>query len=66
MGRRNDTHQRFHQRGLAHAVAAHDGDDLAGFHGKIHAVDHLALAVGDVQVFDCKHVHSPNGRDRLR
>jgi hypothetical protein len=50
-----DAHQGFHQRGLAHAVAAHDRHDLVGRDRDIEAMQHLALAVGDVKIGDCQH-----------
>ncbi|MNJ73267.1 hypothetical protein D3C77_700410 [compost metagenome] len=38
-------HHGFEQRGLAHAVAAHHGDDFTGSHGKVDTVDDFALAI---------------------
>jgi hypothetical protein len=52
---RQDAHQRLHQRGLAHAVATHDRDDLVGRDRDIEAVQHLALAVGDVEIRNSQH-----------
>jgi hypothetical protein len=44
----DDPHQALHQRGLAHAVAAHDGDDLVLADGEIQIPEDFALPVGHV------------------
>jgi hypothetical protein len=59
---RHEAHQGLHQGGLAHAVAAHHGDDLAGRHREGQPVQDLALAVGGVQVLDGERRRG--GRDR--
>ena len=40
------------QRGLAGAVAAHAGDDLARLHAEVDVEQDLRFAVGDVQAAD--------------
>ena len=55
----HDPHQRLHQRRLAHAVAAHDRNDLVGRHRHVEAVQHLALAVGDVKIRNSEHQNVP-------
>ena len=44
--RAHEAHQRAHGRGLAHAVAAHQSDDLALADREGHAEQHLAEPVG--------------------
>jgi hypothetical protein len=47
--RRMQAADRAHQGRLAHAVAAEEGDHLAGAHLEVDAVQHLAAAVAGVQ-----------------
>ena len=54
------------QRGLAGAVRADDGDDLAGVHREVDAVQHLDAAVARAQALDVKHGQPPFDRDRPR
>ena len=54
--------QRAHQGGLAHAVAAEQADRLAGVDGQAHAVEHVALAVEDVQVLGFEQWRHVNDR----
>ena len=48
--RRHDADQGLQQRGLAHAVAAHDRDDLARRRPRDRCRNHLALPVADVRL----------------
>ena len=48
-------HQRLEQRGLAGAVAAEDGRDLAFRHVEIHAVQDVAAVVKAVDVDELEH-----------
>ena len=50
--RRQQAHQRRQQRGLAGAVRADHGDDLAGLHLEADAGHGFDLAVADMQVVD--------------
>ncbi len=54
----HDAHQAFEQRGLAHAVAAHDGHGFVLAALEADAVQRLALAIGHVQILDLQHVNS--------
>jgi hypothetical protein len=60
---RQDAHQTLEQRGLAHAIAAHDGHGLVGLRRERDAVQRLALAIGGVDVVDIQkdvaHQSSP-------
>src|SRR3546814_11161924 len=49
---RSQPHDRADRGGLAHAVAAHERDHLAGIDGKAHAEQHLAAAVEGVDGVD--------------
>ena len=46
--------QHIAQRGLARAVAAHDGMDLPGRNGEVHALEDFALFDARMQVADFK------------
>jgi hypothetical protein len=52
---REDTHERFEQRGFAHAVAADDREDFLGRGLERHIVDDLALVVTGGEVGDLDH-----------
>ncbi len=54
--------QAAHQRGLARAVAAHQGDDLTLVDVDRHVVQGLRLAVPGLQVRHLKHGWTPRGR----
>ena len=51
--------QRAKQRGLAHAVAAQQGDDLAGLDAEVHAEQHLAGSVAALHGLHFEH-HAPS------
>jgi hypothetical protein len=55
-------HQRAHRRGLAHAVAAEQGDDLALADVEADIEQHLAGAIGRLQVAHAQHQASPSPR----
>ncbi len=57
--RRHHADQRLHQRRLAHAVAADEGDDLAGLDLEVDAVQHLALAIGGGKILTCSICVAP-------
>ena len=50
-----ESRDRSQQRGLASAVRAEQGDDLAGIDGEIDIEQHLHGTVGDLKTFDRKH-----------
>ena len=58
-GRRQQTHDAFEERRLAHAVAAHQAHARAGGDGKIHVPQGVAAAVELIEGFDCQHAHTP-------
>ena len=60
--RRQQAHDGVHRRGLAHAVAAHQGHDLAGIDAELHAEQRLAGAVEGLQLADAQHQASPSPR----
>jgi hypothetical protein len=47
--------QRLQQRGLAHAVAAHDGHRFVGRDAQGHIADDVRFAVGDIEFGDFEH-----------
>ena len=51
---RQNADQRFEQRGFAHAVAAHDGEDFLAADAEAQVVNDLALAVADFEIVDCQ------------
>ncbi len=55
-------HDGVHRRGLAHAVAAHQGHDLAGIDAELHAEQRLAGAIEGFQLSDAQHQASPSPR----
>ena len=59
--RGQQAHDRVDGGRLAHAVAAHQGDDLAGVDGEVHAEQRLARAVEAFEAADPQHhaVSSP-------
>ena len=57
--RRLQAHDAFQQRGLAHAVAAHQAHARTGGHGKIHIPQRVAAAVELVEGFDRQHAYTP-------
>src|SRR5262245_60162696 len=52
---RQESHDGLEQRGLAHAAPAYEAHDATCGHVEGHIPQHLALAVGDVEVADLKH-----------
>ena len=58
-GDRLDAGEAAEQRGLAGAVGADDGDDLAGVDREVDAVQHLDAAVAGAQALDVKHGRPP-------
>ena len=58
-GDRLDAGEAAQQRGLAGAVGADDGDDLAGVDREVDAVQHLDAAVAGAQALDVKHGRPP-------
>src|SRR5690606_8029046 len=52
---RHDAHQGLEQRGLAHAVAAHDRDDFLLVDLQLEVVKDLALAVAGGEIADLEH-----------
>ncbi len=59
--RRQQAHDGVHGRRLAHAVAPHQGHDLAGVDGELHAEQGLARAVESRELAHAQHhaVSSP-------
>jgi hypothetical protein len=60
--RRQQAHDGVHGRRLAHAVAAHQGHDLAGIDAELHAEQRLAGAIKSLQLMDAQHQASPSPR----
>src|SRR5215831_18700494 len=58
-GRRQQPHQAFEQRGLAHAVAAHDASARSGRHRQIHVPQRVAAAVRLIEAADLEQAHAP-------
>jgi hypothetical protein len=57
---RVDTRQAAQKRGLARAVRADHGDDLARVHRKVDAVQHFDPPVAGAQTFNQQHVRPPD------
>ena len=53
--RRQQAHDAFEQRRLAHAIAAHQAHERAGGHGKIDIPQGVAAAVELIEAFDRQH-----------
>ena len=57
---RQQAHDRAQGRGFAHAVASHQGDDLAGADFEVDPEEHLAGAVARFELLNFQHQpHSP-------
>ncbi len=57
--RRQQAHDALEQRGLAHAVAAHQARARARGHGEIDIPQRVAAAVELIEAFDRQHAHAP-------
>ncbi len=57
--RRQQAHDAFEQRGLAHAVAAHQAHARARGDGKIDIPQGVAAAVELIEGFDRQHAYAP-------
>ncbi len=60
--RRRQAHHRADGRGLAHAVAAEQRDDLALAHFEVDIEQHLAASVAGLQALNLQHHASPSPR----
>ena len=57
--RLQQAHDAFQQRGLAHAVAAHQAHERAGRDDKIHIPQGVAAAVELIEALDRQHAYPP-------
>src|SRR6202040_168811 len=57
--RRQQPHDALEQRGLPHAVAAHETGARSGGHGAIDIPERMAAAVGLVEAGDRERAHAP-------
>jgi len=62
----DDPHHRFQRRGLAGAVAPEQGDDLAGIHVEIDAVQDMRLAIPGFEILNRQHGRAARKPCKLR
>src|SRR6185369_9841884 len=58
-GALDHAHDRLGRGRAARSVAAEQRDDLARTHGELDTMQHMALAIERVEVFDCQHQRAP-------